>query len=116
MPSRSFPIEQRGESLDVVRLDGAVGAGERLAALAQGANMAAQRGPGLEPVLPRDGDACALLGQWGVVPSEGGDRALGPVLGRGEQPVRPSLVVVELLVVGMLQVGSVRGDALNVRP
>ena len=56
-------IEQRAQAVEVVRLDGAVGARERLAALAQATDVAAQRRPAREPVLAGDDVARARARQ-----------------------------------------------------
>ena len=65
-------------------------------------------------VLARDHGAGAVAGERRVVAAERGDGARRPVDGRGEQSVGATLVVVEVLVVGVLEPGAVGGEPLGV--
>ena len=56
----------------------------------------------IQPVLARDHGARSVAGERRVVAGERGERALGAVLGRGKEPVRALVVVVDVLVVGVL--------------
>ena len=107
-------LELRAQAVDVMGLDGAIGAGERLARVAEVHDVAAQGRPAREAVPARDHRARAGLRDGRVPALEGGDGALGAVAGGSVQPVGAALVVVEVLVVGVLEVGAVRGDALDV--
>ena len=99
-------VELRGEGAVVVGLEGAVGAGERLAAaVAQRGDVAAQRGPRREAVQARDDGPRAVGRRRRAGGRERGDRARRPVLGRGAQPLGAAGVVVEVGVVGELEAG-----------
>ena len=65
-------------------------------------------------MLAGDDRAGAVTGERCASAGEGRDGALGAVLGGGQQPERPPVVVVEVLVVGVLEAGPVVGDALDV--
>jgi hypothetical protein len=109
-------VEQRAQRVEVVGLERAVGAGERLAAVtAQLDDVAAQRGPRREAVHARDGGAGTGPGLRRVQALERGDGSGRAVLRGGEQAAGAALVVVEVVVEGVLQIGPVRGDAVGVR-
>ena len=109
-------IEHLVQAVEIMSLDRSVGTREGLPAVAQTGDVTPQGRPAGEPVLACHHDARAGQGQRRPVAREGGHRALGAVLGRREQPERPSLVVVEVLVVGVLQAGPVLDHAIDVGP
>ena len=72
-------------------LDDPIGAGERLAGVAQAGDVAAQGRPAREAVAACDHGARAGLGDRGVPALEGGDGARGAIAGGRVQPeARPS--------------------------
>ncbi len=107
-------LELRAQAVDVVRLDRAIGTGERLARVAQAGDVAAQGGPAREAVPACHDRARSRFGDRGVPALERGHGARGAVARGGVQPVGAALVVVEVLVVGVLEVGAVCGQALDV--
>ena len=104
-------IEQLGQRVEIVRLDRAVGARERLAGVTQPGDVTAQRRPACEAVLARDDDPAPARVSGRVVARERRDRAVRAVLGGGEQPVRAVVVVVEPLVEACCSPGRARRAA-----
>ena len=108
-------LELRAQAVDVMGLDGAVGAREGLTRVAQAGDVAAQRRPARRSragarrrrarrprsaARPRRAKAATAL----AVPSRA----------HACRPVGAALVVVEVLVEGVLEVRAVGGDALDV--
>lgn len=107
-------IEHRAQAVWIVGLDGAVGAEERLAASRQAADVAAQRLPAHKAVRSRDHQPGAARRAGRADALECGDRTRRAVLGRGAQPERASLVVVQIVVVGELHAVGVGGETVGV--
>ena len=107
-------LELGAQAVEVMRLDRAIGAGERLARFTQVRDVAAQRRPAREAVAARDHGTRARLADRRVPACEGRDGALGSVPGGRVQAVGAALVVVEVLVIGVLEVRAVGGEALDV--
>ena len=127
MPRRSLPFvplarDEAREAVELARqggvvvgLEGAVRAGERLAAaVAQRGDVAAQRGPRREAVHARHDGPRAVGRRWRAGGRERGDRAGRPVLGRGAEALGAAGVVVEVGVVGELEAGPAGRDALDI--
>ena len=104
--------EQRAERVEIMRLDGAIRPRERLARVAQARDVALQCRPIREAVLNRNHRPRALMGERHA--PEQRHRARRPVHSGSEQALGATLVVLDILVVRVLEPGTVRGQPLHV--
>jgi hypothetical protein len=107
-------VEQRPQAVDVVGLESAVRACERLAALAQRCDVTSQCPPAGEAVLARERSPGTRGRQPRLPAGERRHRGGRAVLRRGEQTGGATLVVLQIVVVSVLQTGTVGLHPLDV--
>ena len=93
---RGMAIELRPQAVDVMGLDRAVRAHERVLVRAQRRDVPPEVLPAAQPVLAREDEARAVIAQRRLPAIERGDHAVDAVAGGREQPAGAVLVVVEV--------------------